>query len=218
VDAFAGHRQRRLAGALFFLGAAQFWLVDTFAEATYPSYSVHTQALSDLGAVGSPTGFAWDPSLFLLGVCWLAAVVLVFRRADRKWLLLNLVPGIATATVALVPEYSISAVHFLAAYTTFISGAVAAVVDARLFRSPFRYFSLALGVFSLAVIGGGSVLGSGALGFGGAERLVAYPIIAWVMGLGAYLMATEALRPAVGAGTRAVSSTASPGTPEHPEP
>jgi hypothetical protein len=74
---------RRLAGALYFLGAAQFWLVTTFAEATARGFSVHS------------------------------------------------------------------------------------------------------------VLAGGSVMGSGALGFGGAERLVAYPVIAWVMGVGAWLMATE---------------------------
>jgi hypothetical membrane protein len=182
---------RRRAGALYFLGAAQFWLINTFAEVTAPGFSVHSDALSDLGAVGSATGYAWDPSLFLLGACWIGAVLLLFRRSGWRWFGLNLVPGIATIVVALVPEGSVDAIHFVAAYTTFISGAVVAVIDARLFRPPFRWFSLALGAVSLAVLGSGIVMGSGALGFGGAERLVAYPIIAWVMGLGAWLMATE---------------------------
>ncbi len=193
----------RLAGALYFFGGAQFWLVTVFAEATNPGFSVHTDALSDLGQIGSPTGFAWDPSLFLLGATWLAAVVLVWRGAGWKWFALNLVPGITTVLIALVPAGSINAIHTTAAYSTFVSGAVVAIVDARVLRAPFRFFSVALGAFSLAVLVGGIVLGSGALGFGGAERLVAYPVVAWVMGLGAYLMASQG-----------APSSVEPGAPE----
>jgi len=116
--------------------------------------------------------------------------VLAFRGAGRRWFLLNLVPGLTLLLVGTFPLGTVAALHNLGSYGTFITGAVVAVVDARLFRPPFRFFSLALGGFSLAVLVGAIVLGSGALGFGGAERLVAYPIIAWVMGLGAYLMRT----------------------------
>jgi hypothetical membrane protein len=185
----AGSRAR-LAGVLYFLGGSQFWLVTVFAEATNRGFSVHTDALSDLGMIGSPTGYAWDPSLFLLGVTWLAAVVLVWRSAGPKWFVLNLLPGITTVVIALFPEGSINAIHTTAAYSTFVLGAVVAILDAKMLRSPFRWYSAALGAFSLAVLIGGIALGSGALGYGGAERLVAYPIIAWVIGLGGYLMAT----------------------------
>jgi hypothetical membrane protein len=183
-----GGPRARLAGALYFLGGIQFWLVTVFAEATNPGFSVHTDALSDLGQVGSPTGFAWDPSLFMLGATWLAAVVLVWRPVGWRWFVLNLLPGVTTVVISLVPEGSINAIHTTAAYSTFVLGAVVALLDARMLRSPFRWYSAGLGTFSLAVLIGGIALGSGALGFGGAERLVAYPIVAWVIGLGGYLM------------------------------
>ena len=43
---------RRIAGALLFLGVAQFLLCIIAAEAFYPNYLIHNNAISDLG-VGS---------------------------------------------------------------------------------------------------------------------------------------------------------------------
>ena len=107
--------RRRRAGLLYFLGAAAFWLVDTYSEAVYPGYSVNADALSQLGAVGSPTAIPWDAAIFLLGGCWLAAVVLAFRDAGRRWVLLNLVPGLLLLLVGAFPLGTVRALHNLGA-------------------------------------------------------------------------------------------------------
>ncbi len=183
--------QRRRAGFLYFLGAAVFWIVNTYSEAVYPGYSVNDQSLSRLGAVGSPTAILWDAAIFLFAACWLAAVVFAFRGAGRGWLVLNLVPGLTLLLVGLFPLGTVGVLHNIGSYGTFITAAIVAIIDARLVRAPFRWISVALGGFSLVLLVGALVLGAGPLGFGGAERLVAYPVVAWVLGFGAYLMAGD---------------------------
>ena len=63
------------------------------------------------------------------------------------------------------------------------------VGDSRLVRPPFRYVSIALGMITLLTLFPGSLLLGTVLGFGGTERLVAYPIVAWTMAFGTYAMA-----------------------------
>ncbi|HXQ93411.1 MAG TPA: hypothetical protein VN739_10435, partial [Nitrososphaerales archaeon] len=64
---------------------------------------------------------------------------------------------------------------------------ISAIYAYRFTKSPFRYFSITLGVISLVAI---PFLGySSLLGFGGIERLVVYPYTIWGIAFGAYLTA-----------------------------
>jgi hypothetical membrane protein len=89
--------------------------------------------------------------------------------------------------VSLFPENSILAIHATGAFIVFVFGAISAIYSFRFTKSPFRYFSILLGMISLAALP--LLADSSLLGFGGAERLVVYPYTIWALAFGAYLTA-----------------------------
>ena len=187
-------RDTRRAGALLISSGVIFSIFNTIAESVYPNYSVRTNALSDLGALGHSTTLLWDGQLLASGVLTLVAVILlVFRSSLSEFLgsvpikLLYLLPPVGTIMVSVFPENSILAIHSVGAFVVFVFGAISAIYAYRFTKSPFRYFSVLLGVISLVAI---PLLGDGSLlGFGGAERLVVYPNTIWGIAFGAYLTA-----------------------------
>jgi hypothetical membrane protein len=187
-------KDTRRAGALMISSGLIFIILNTVAESIYPNYSVRTNPLSDLGALGHSTTLLWDGQLFASGLLTLVAVVLlVFRSSLSDFLeskpikLLYLLPPMGTLIVSLFPENSLLAVHSLGALIAFVFGAISAIYAYRFTKSPFRYFSVALGIISLVAI---PFLGdTSLLGFGGIERLVVYPYTIWGIAFGAYLTA-----------------------------
>lgn len=182
----------RWAGILLFFGGAEFWLFNMVSETLYPGYSVHSDFLSALGAVGSPTEWIWDTALFVLGLTWSVGVYLLFRRSGRRrWMVLNLIPAISSVLVGLFPAYSIDVMHVWSAYVFFASSGLVAIADAKFIHSAFRYFSIALGLVILAALFWYTSFQTDLLGVGGVERLVVYPAIIWVIGFGSYVMSTR---------------------------
>ena len=182
----------RLAGALLLASGLVNIIFNTVAEGSYPGYSLRTNALSDLGAVGAPTALLWDGQLFVTGILSLAGIVLFFRSSSLKiprrrlTSVLYLLPPTGTIVVSLVPENTILAIHTGAALLIFTFGGISAMYAYRLISSPFRYFSLIIGIISLAatpLLGFPSIVG-----FGLAERLVVYPLGIWNIAFGSYLM------------------------------
>jgi hypothetical membrane protein len=184
-------RSRAWAGALLFAGASIFWLVNTAAEAAYPAYDIHDDALSLLGSLGAPTAWYWNGALLLLGAFWLAGILLALRgRAGRTWLAMNATPPLLVFVVGLFPLGSIATLHNVGAYGGFLAGGVVMLADARILRGPIRYASALLGAFTLGCLAVFTFLAIPDLvGYGGGERLVAYPILIWLMSVGGYLMA-----------------------------
>jgi hypothetical membrane protein len=184
-------RPRPWAGVLLFAGAAVFWLVNTAAEASYPAYDIHDDALSRLGSLGAPTAWYWNGALLLLGSSWLLGIILALRgRVGRTWLALNAIPPLFVFLVGLFPVGSIAALHNLGAYGGFTAGGVVMLADARILRGPIRYASALLGAFTLGCLAVFTFLSiPDVVGYGGGERLVAYPILIWLMCAGGYLMA-----------------------------
>ncbi len=188
-------KNTRRAGALLLSGGIIFTVFNTIAEAVYPNYSVRTNALSDLGALGHSTSILWDGQLFVGGVLSIIAMsILVFRSSLSEFVpgkpvkILYLLPSVGTIIVSIFPENTILAVHSIGALIAFVFGGVSAIYAFKFTKSPFRYFSILLGVISLAAI---PLLGDSSLiGFGGMERLVVYPYVIWGMTFGAYLTAT----------------------------
>jgi hypothetical protein len=58
--------------------------------------------------------------------------------------------------------------------------------------------SIALIALALSIFGGNDSLFMQAFGVGGMERLVAYPIVMWLIALGGYLIALSSAKPAMG--------------------
>ena len=100
--------------------------------------------------------------------------------------------GIGVLGVGIFPG-NYGNIHALFALLTFVAGGAAAITAFSLETGPFRYFSIVLGAVALLSLLLYVVLGDAdpmaALGDGGIERWVAYPVLFWVTGFGGHLMA-----------------------------
>ncbi|HZW57441.1 MAG TPA: DUF998 domain-containing protein [Nitrososphaerales archaeon] len=172
--------------------ATIFVIFNTIAEGSFPDYNTGTNALSNLGAIGSPTRSLWDGQLFIVGVLGTLGMFILFRspalKINNKSLtsIVYLLPNVGSILVALFPENFIPIVHAPAAFMVFIFGGISAVYAYRFTSAPFRYFSVLMGITALASIVA-TIIGA-PLGFGLLERLIVYPYVIWGLAFGAYLM------------------------------
>ena len=175
-------------GAILFIGAAQFMLLMIIAEALYPGYSTSANYISDLG-VGS-TAVIFNCSIVVFGV--LVAVsgyYLFFIFKDKIFSALLVLSGIGALVVGLFPETA-GIPHFAGALMAFFPGALALLASYRIVNKPFAWLSVILGLISLAALSHIVIRVDYGLGVGGIERMIAYPILIWAIGFGAYLMAS----------------------------
>jgi hypothetical membrane protein len=179
---------RQWAGLALFAGGAQFFLGLLIAETLYPGYSVALNYISDLGVGPEPSRAIFSASVFLFGLLGLTAAVLLIRSpGDRVVPYMLLASGLGAMGVGLINEH-ITPYHTLVAFLAFFMGGLVAVFSYRLVGWPLGFLSLVLGLIGLAalvLIGTGTNLG---MGKGGIERMVLYPSLTWIIGLGAVLV------------------------------
>ncbi len=177
---------RKVAGALLFVGSVQFLLGLVMAEALYPGYSVSENYISDLG-VGT-TALIFNSSVFLLGVTAVAGAYFIQRAFGSRILsVLLTLTGVGAMGVGLFPETA-GAIHGVTSLITFVFGGLSAIMSYKLQKPPLSYSSVLLGALSLvalALFGSSAYLG---LGKGGMERMIAYPALLWAVGFGSHLM------------------------------
>jgi hypothetical membrane protein len=105
--------------------------------------------------------------------------------------------GAGALCTGLFPETTGTS-HIISALSVFICGGACALYSVKVFRPPWSWISFALGTVSLAAL----ILLAGkcyfSLGFGGMERLVAYPLVIWAFGTGGYLMGEGRVAPGPG--------------------
>ena len=182
------YTSRTRAGILIFIGTAWFLIGIIVSEALYPGYKV-TQMISDLG-VGS-TAPIFNSAIFGFGLLLIAAAYLLHtRRINRGFLFLLALTGVGAAGVGIFPE-TVVIPHAISAITVFICGGLCAIFAYRIFTGPWSWISPVLGIITLVatvLLGAKCYLG---LGAGGMERMIAYPLILWAIGTGAFLMAPE---------------------------
>ncbi len=201
------NKMLKTAGTLALVAAAQWVLLVIIAETQYPNYSIQHNYLSDLGAtchrgllltpcvVVSPSSLIWDTTLTLMGLLSLVSAILVYGATRKKgFSILFGIWGLGTLIAGAVPETFLS-VHELASYAAFLGGSIAAIAAFWFLKSPLKYLSLVLGLFSFASLipltSEGPFFrwnGIFGLGLGGIERVVVYPIVIWEIAFGAYLM------------------------------
>ncbi|TLX92560.1 MAG: hypothetical protein E6K96_10325, partial [Thaumarchaeota archaeon] len=135
---------------------------------------------------------------FLNGTLWFwSGWILRSATGHRRFALAISVVGVANILVgasylplhlgstSAVVVVAAGAVHVAGALMTFVLTPIAAISTFRFTRGPLRYFSLVLGAFPLAanfLFLSGNYLG---MGYGGMERMVAYPLYLWGIGFGA---------------------------------
>lgn len=177
---------RQWAGLLLFAGTSEFAIGMTIAEAVYPGYSVSENFISDLGV--GPAAAVFNPSIFIVGLAILGSAWFLLRAyKDRLLSIVVALAGIGAMGVGIFTE-DFPAVHGVAALVAFVFSALAAILTIRIIRPPLAYLSILLGVLSFAAL---ALFVSGnyfALGKGGMERMIVWPVLAWGMAAGGYLL------------------------------
>lgn len=189
---------KRTSGVLLFSGAVLVIMGIHLAEFLYPGYSVSGNYISDLGAtcrdtciVYQPSALIFNSSVILLGFMIVASSYLIWREYHDLFITaLICLSGVGAVGVGLFPETA-GFLHVIVSFITFFFGALAAIAVSKIIKEPFSYFSALMGLASLSALvlyGLNIYLG---LGPGGMERMIAYPILLWAIGFGAYMMSPQ---------------------------
>ena len=183
----------RLAGALVFVGAAQFMILMIVAEAIYPNYSVSQNYISDLGnyqlAPSTPHAIIFNSSIIVMGLLLIIGGLLLWSDDLRSRLLSIFVvlSGIGAAGVGVFPETSPYHLHTAFSLIVFLFASLASY-PATFYRrgsSPAWAVLGTIGLVALFLFIAGVYVG---LGKGGMERMIAYPNLLWSLGFSASLM------------------------------
>ena len=174
--------------------AAQFMTVIMLAASMAPGYDIAQGAISDLGVI-EETALLFNLALIAVGLLNLASGILLYRIHGRGWILAIFgLAGIGAAGAGLVP-LDTSDMHGIFALAAFLFFNLQAIACAAIVRGPMRVISLLAGIVGLAfvvimVIGdSGNPAIFGPIGHGGAERMIVYPAMLWMLAFGGYLMA-----------------------------
>jgi hypothetical membrane protein len=186
----------RLPGFLLFLLAAQFMTAIMLAASIAPGYDFGGAAISDLGVIRE-TALLFNVSLVAVGVLNLAGGFLFYLSHGRRWILATFgLAGVGAIGAGLVP-LNTSDLHSLFALFAFLFFNVEAIACATVVTGPMRWISAIAGLMGIAfvvvmIIGdGGNPAVFGAIGHGGSERMIVYPVMLWMMAFGGYLMAAR---------------------------
>jgi hypothetical membrane protein len=195
-----GIREVVAGGVLFFVAGTVILMGIITGEALYQgAYRTDENTISDLGGsrppesvVLQPSASIFDTTMIVAGLMILVGAYLVQRGLRRPGVTVPAgLLGAGVLGVGLFPGNTDP--HVLFALLTFIAGGVAAVCSYKIVSSPIRYVFVVLGSVALAALLLGLFLiewGPVAeLGEGGIERWVAYPVVLWLVGIGAYLAA-----------------------------
>jgi hypothetical membrane protein len=186
----------RLAGLFLFILAAGFMTAIMLAASMAPGYDVAGGAISDLGTFPE-TAALFNITLVAVGALNVAGGILLQRATGRGWILpVFAVAGLGAAGAGLVP-LNTSDLHGIFALVAFLFFNIEALACASLVSGPMSWVSVFAGLIgfvyvAIMVIGdGGNPAVFGAIGHGGAERMIVYPAMLWMMAFGGYLMAAR---------------------------
>jgi hypothetical membrane protein len=197
----ASRSQLRLPGLLLFTLAAQFMTVIMLGASMAPDYDLSGGAISDLGVIDE-SALLFNASLLTVGVLNVAAGVLLYRATGRRSILATFpVAGLGAAGAGLVP-LDVNDLHGIFALLAFLFFNLEALVVASVVIGPMRVVSWISGLVGIAfvvlmVIGdSGNPAVFGGIGHGGAERMIVYPVMLWLLAAGGYFMAAGETRTA----------------------
>jgi hypothetical membrane protein len=192
-----------VAGALLSITGIGVILAIITNEALYPlarHYSTFANTISDLGGTEPPNSYMVQPNrlMFIItmavaGVLVLTATYLLWGVIERRRCVVALgIFGVGIVGIAVFPG-NVATIHPLFSLLCFLGGSVAAIMSRRVLDPPLRYFAVTLGTIALTA----TVFGLDAfkdwgpqsvIGIGGIERWIAYPVLMWLVLLGAAFM------------------------------
>ena len=195
TDAVRGDRQ--LAGFVLFALAAEFLTAIMLGASMAPGYDIHTGAISDLGTIPE-TALLFNVSLVAIGVLNVAGGFLLYRSHGNPWILAAFgLAGLGSIGAGLFPLHT-SGLHSLFALFAFLFFNLQPLTVLGLVPGSIKAISvfaslLGLGFVVLMIVGDAGNPGVfGAIGHAGAERMIVYPAMLWMLAFSGYLMAPRA--------------------------
>lgn len=187
-------RSDQLAGLTLVTMAAGFMTVIMLAASIAPGYDFAGGAISDLGVIPE-TALLFNVSLAAVGILNVFAGWLLFRsRGGVAVLGVFLVAGIGALGAALFP-LDRGGLHTIFALLAFVTFNLEPLVIGLASRGSFRLVSVLVTVVGLAFVGvmivgdGGNPAAFGPINHGGAERMIVYPVMLWLLAYGGSLTA-----------------------------
>ncbi len=184
------------AGLLFFLLGAQFMTVLMLSAAIAPGYNINMSAISDLGVISS-TAWLFNISVIAVGILNIIGGYLYYtRHKDIKILLIFTISGVGAMGAGIFP-LNTSDLHSIFALLAFLFFNLQPLITSTKLTSTIKIMSLFLGVIGLIfvvimIIGdSGYTAIFGIIGHGGAERMIVYPPMLWMMVFGGYLIGVK---------------------------
>ncbi|MCK5240138.1 MAG: DUF998 domain-containing protein [Candidatus Thorarchaeota archaeon] len=185
----------RLSGYLIFLGGLQWFLGLLAAESWTPGYSNRIDYVSELGIWEMAT--LYNASIFILGICLLVGAYLLYQSENaRLFSILLAITGIGAMGLSIFPGYA-QPMHSIATLIAILFGTLAAITSFQLQKKPMSYISLILGAMALVSViifmpylglPTGSTETFLGMAKGSMERWAIYPILAWAISFGSYLI------------------------------
>ncbi len=189
-------RSRQLAGLLLFLLGAWFLTAIMLGASIAPRYDYSAAAISDLGVIPE-TAVLFNLTLLLIGALNLVGGYLFYAtHRNRLVLAAYLVASLGALGAGLFP-LSTGSLHSLFALFAFVFFNVEAVATAAVLSGWMRAISVVAGLTGLVFVGlmiigdGGNTAAFWIIGHGGTERMIAYPVMLWLILLGGDLIAQE---------------------------
>jgi hypothetical membrane protein len=194
-----------LLGPVLWLLSIQYFVTQLVVAAAWTtSFSLRRNAISDLGntacgqyadrLVCSPLHNWMNASFIVLGVTIVLGSFLIpdeFRSkvSSRIGFYCMGLAGLGTILVGVFPENTVSALHFIGAVLPFFLGNLALVFFSYSLPLPplFCYYTRFSGILALIAFGLFMLDHYLGLGFGGMERLTAYPQTIWLIAFGWYI-------------------------------
>ena len=190
---------RMVAGALFATAAGWFITAMMLAGSMVPGYELQPSTISQLG-VEPESAFLFNGSLLGGGVITGVGGVLFYRSHRTRWLLACFaLAGLGAFGAGIFP-LNFGPLHSLFALLAFLFYNVAAIGTGVRIRGPMVIVSVLLGTLGLIFLGIMIVgdLGNpsvfGPIGHGGAERMIVYPAMLWLLVFGGYMLASDRRR------------------------
>lgn len=187
----------RVAGGLFLGIGLAFITVTMLAASIAPGYDFGGGAISDLGTIPE-TALLFNALLVAMGLANVAGGYLLYRATGGLVLLaLFATAGIGAIGAGLMPLDTGDA-HALFALLAFLAFNLQSLAAARAVPAPLRWLGLVSGAIGLVYLGvmvvgdSGNPAVFGAIGHGGAERMIAYPAMLWMIAAGGYLLGAGA--------------------------
>jgi hypothetical membrane protein len=193
-----GGLDTRIPGALFLGIGAAFLIVTMLAASIAPGYDFHGGKISDLGVIGE-TAMLFNVLLVAIGVLNAVGGYLVYRHVGRVWLFATFLLAGAGAMGAGIFPLNTGGLHSIFALLAFVLFNLEALAMAAVLRGPMRLLSAVAGVVGVIYVvvmligDGGNPAIFGAIGHGGSERMIAYPVMLWLLALGGYLLGSPVL-------------------------